>query len=77
MRTFATGMAVVMLAGVASAQTPRTEADAVKARQKISMMEGVLERAVSNGADNVLHLGSALVLLATAARADRTERVAA
>ena len=54
MKTFATGMAVVMLAGVASAQTPRTEADAVKARQKISMMEGVLERAVSNGADNVL-----------------------
>ena len=54
MRTFATGMAVVMLASVASAQTPRAEVDAVKARQKISMMEGVLERAVSNGADNVL-----------------------
>src|SRR5215216_829807 len=55
MKTFATGLAVVMLTGVASAQTPRnTQADAVKARQKISMMEGVMERAVSNGADNVL-----------------------
>jgi len=54
MKTFATGLAVVVLAGVASAQTPRAEVDAVKARQKISMMEGVLERAVSNGADNVL-----------------------
>jgi hypothetical protein len=56
MKTFATGLAVVMVASVASAQTPArtTESDAVKARQKISMMEGVLERAVSNGADNVL-----------------------
>jgi len=56
MKTFATGLAVVMVASVASAQTPprTTEADAVKARQKISMLEGVLERAVSNGADNVL-----------------------
>ena len=55
MKTFATGLAAVLLAGVASAQTPRApEVDAVKARQKISMMEGVLERAVSNGADNVL-----------------------
>jgi hypothetical protein len=55
MKMFATGLAVVMVASVASAQTPRPpEADAVKARQKISMFEGVLERAVSNGADNVL-----------------------
>jgi hypothetical protein len=55
MKMFATGLAVVMVASVASAQTPRPpEADPVKARQKISMMEGVLERAVSNGADNVL-----------------------
>jgi hypothetical protein len=56
MKTFATGLALVMVASVASAQTPprTTEVDAVKARQKISMMEGVLERAVSNGADNVL-----------------------
>ena len=54
MKTFVAGVAVVMAASVASAQTPRAEADAVKARQKISMLEGVLERAVANGADNVL-----------------------
>ncbi len=55
MKTFATGLAVVLLAGSASAQTPRQpESDAVKARQRISMMEGVLERAVSNGVDNVM-----------------------
>jgi hypothetical protein len=54
MKTFATGLAVVMLASAASAQSRTTEADAVKARQKVSMMEGVLERAVANGADNVL-----------------------
>jgi hypothetical protein len=32
----------------------QTEIDQVKARQRISMMEGVLERAVSNGADNMV-----------------------
>ncbi len=32
----------------------QNELDQVKARQRISMMEGVLERAVSNGADNMV-----------------------
>ncbi len=36
------------------AQAQQNEADPVKARQRISMMEAVLERAVLNGADNVL-----------------------
>src|SRR6185503_10595759 len=35
------------------AQQP-SELDQVKARQRISMLEGVLERAVSNGADNMV-----------------------
>lgn len=50
------GLVSVMLAAtVAGAQTPpQTEAEQVKARQRISMMEGVLERAVRNGADNLL-----------------------
>jgi hypothetical protein len=47
------GAMLVILAGaVGSAQ--QTELDQVKARQRISMMEGVLERAVSNGADNMV-----------------------
>jgi hypothetical protein len=38
---------------VASAQTPRTvDMELVRARQKISLIEGSLERAVQNGADN-------------------------
>jgi hypothetical protein len=42
-------------AGVAlSAQTPSAENDQVRTRQRISTMEAVLERAISNGADNVL-----------------------
>lgn len=47
--------ALVLVAASVSAQTPaaRSEADQVKARQKISMMEGVLERAVANGAENL------------------------
>ena len=47
------GTALVLLAGsVTLAQ--QAEMDQVKARQRISMMEGVLERAVSNGADNMV-----------------------
>jgi hypothetical protein len=51
----ATG-AVVAVAGVpAIGQAPGpSDAEQVKARQRISMMEGVLERAVMNGADNLL-----------------------
>jgi hypothetical protein len=45
---------VLLVGAVAFAQPQQTEIDQVKARQRISMMEGVLERAVSNGADNML-----------------------
>ena len=45
---------VIGTAPAAFAQAPRTEADQVKARQKISMMESVLESAVANGADSLM-----------------------
>ena len=38
----------------AFAQQPQNEADQIRARQKISMMEGVLERAVQNGAETMI-----------------------
>src|SRR5207244_5535949 len=41
-------------ASVAFAQAPLSEADQVKSRQKISMMESVLESAVANGADSLM-----------------------
>jgi hypothetical protein len=44
---------VLMIGATAFAQQP-SELDQAKARQRISMMEAVLERAVSNGADNML-----------------------
>jgi hypothetical protein len=44
----------VIAAAPAAAQAPRTDADQVRARQRLSTMEGVLERAVRNGADNLL-----------------------
>ncbi len=54
LRHYVAGSALVLLAGsITFAQQP-TEMDQVKARQRISMMEGVLERAVSNGADNMV-----------------------
>lgn len=43
---------VTLVSAVGFAQ--QGELDQVKARQRISMMEGVLERAVSNGADSVV-----------------------
>jgi len=50
--------AVSLWAGAAAAQTPvrpvPSEAEQIRQRQRISLMEGVLERAVSNGADNLL-----------------------
>ena len=47
--------AVVLSAPAARAQTPKSaEADQIRQRQRISLMEGVLERAVANGADNLL-----------------------
>jgi hypothetical protein len=44
----------VVLASGAHAQVSREEADQVRARQKISMMESVLESAVANGADSLI-----------------------
>ena len=53
LRHYIAGSAFVLLAGsITFAQ--QSEVDQVKARQRISMMEGVLERAVSNGADNMV-----------------------
>jgi hypothetical protein len=42
------------IAPAAFAQTPQSEAEQVKSRQKISLMESVLESAVANGADNLM-----------------------
>jgi hypothetical protein len=53
LRQWIAATAFVSLVGaVGLAQQP--ELDQVKARQRISMMEGVLERAFSNGADSVV-----------------------
>jgi hypothetical protein len=46
------GMFVVLAGAIAFAQ--QTEQEQIKARQRISTMEGVLERAVSFGADNMV-----------------------
>jgi hypothetical protein len=49
------GALAVIAAAPAAAQAPRpSEADQIRARQRISMMEGTLERAVLNGADNLV-----------------------
>lgn len=57
-KRLAAGVAMAMTAAaVVSAQGQRlslVEQEQVRARQKVSMMEAVLERAVSNGADNML-----------------------
>jgi hypothetical protein len=45
---------VIGTAPPAFAQAPQTEAEQIKARQKISMMESVLESAVANGADSLM-----------------------
>ena len=47
------GVALLTGAALAQAQSPK-EDEQVKVRQRISTMEGVLERAVSNGAENLL-----------------------
>jgi hypothetical protein len=44
----------IVIASGAHAQMSRTEADQVRARQKVSMMESVLESAVANGADSLI-----------------------
>jgi hypothetical protein len=47
--------AVALSAAVAGAQAPKApELEQIRQRQRISLMEGVLERAVANGADNLL-----------------------
>jgi len=49
------GVAIVVgMTSAAFAQAPSPGADPVKARQKISMMESVLESAVANGADSLM-----------------------
>jgi len=48
---------IALIAGFAPgafAQTPSTDIDQVKARQKVSMMESVFESAVANGADSLM-----------------------
>jgi hypothetical protein len=52
--SFASFLIVVGFAPGAFAQAPLSEADQVKSRQKISMMESVLESAVANGADSLM-----------------------
>ena len=56
MRGWISGAAVVMLAMTPAyaQQQGSGDADPIKARQRISMMEGALERAVSNGAETML-----------------------
>jgi hypothetical protein len=53
LRQLIAGAVFVALVG-AVGYAQQNEMDQVKARQRISMMEGVLERAVSNGADNMV-----------------------
>jgi hypothetical protein len=64
MRGWISRAAVVMLAMTpAYAQQPESSgnSDPLKARQRISMMEGALERAVSNGAQNMLRQARAVM----------------
>jgi hypothetical protein len=53
-RQWIVGTTFVLLLGAAGYAQQLTPADQIKSRQRISMMEGVLERAVSNGADNMV-----------------------
>jgi hypothetical protein len=58
----ATTAVVLTAAGPAFAQAPRPGGDdQVRARQQISMMNVILERAVNNGADNVLRQVSSVM----------------
>ena len=52
--SFISFLIVVGFAPGSFAQAPLSEADQVKSRQKISMMESVLESAVANGADSLM-----------------------
>jgi hypothetical protein len=54
-RTGVVAVAVSLWAASVGAQVPKgAEVEQVRQRQRISLMEGVLERAVANGADNLL-----------------------
>jgi hypothetical protein len=48
------GAAPAAFAQAPVSQAPGAEADQVRGRQKISMMESVLESAVANGADSLM-----------------------
>src|SRR5215216_4742493 len=45
---------VIVAAGMASAQVRADEAEQIRIRQRISTFETVLQRAIVNGADNVI-----------------------
>lgn len=47
-------LALAATAAVAHAQTVASDAEYIRQRQRISMMEGMLERAVANGAENLM-----------------------
>ena len=53
-RQWIVGTTFVLLVGGITFAQQQSQADQIKSRQRISMMEGVLERAVSNGADSML-----------------------
>jgi hypothetical protein len=54
LRHYITGTALMLLGGSIAFAQPPADVNQVKERQRIFMMEGVLERAVSNGADNMV-----------------------
>jgi hypothetical protein len=47
-------LTLVATTAVAQAQTSQSDAEYIRQRQRISMMEGMLERAVANGAENLM-----------------------
>ena len=55
-RVVTVGIVVTLWAASAGAQAPAksAELEQIKQRQRLSLMEGVLERAVANGADNLM-----------------------
>ena len=55
-RCVAAGVVALLACSTATAQTSGTETERIRMRQRISTMEAILERAVTNGADNVLRL---------------------
>jgi hypothetical protein len=57
------GLVIVLASAAAFAQTPQPTAAeaALRARQRISSVEAVLERAISNGADSVIEQVSSIV----------------